>query len=280
MSTSAWRDQLSGASNGCSDGEGKKDCAGTIGDIEWEGVRDDCDGTCIFRSWTWTKGTRFETGAPFDPETETGPFPVVVNAEGIELACVGWTRFLLLRFATSMLTRSPPPLMCPKPVVCDWTAEGGWIWEFDRVGDGGGVIWEEGSRAGTWWEYPSGIGAGTKPNFWRYCSCAECGAIPSSSSGSKLKTPRVPSEDAAYNVNPSQDLRKRWAWEYCLFGYETYQLKSIICLSNTSFATMRGRADFVCHTDTDLSSAPNATTEQIFDVATGAPGLRKNIWGL
>lgn len=55
------------------------------------------------------------------------------------------------------------------------------------------------------------------------------------------------------------------------------QLKSIICRSNTSFATMRGRADFVCHTDTDLSSAPRATTEQMLDVATGADGLRRNM---
>jgi hypothetical protein len=116
-----------------------------MGDLEWEGGRG-------FNSGTWTSGTRFETGAPFDvdPETETGAFPVTLDAEGTELAWVSWARFLLLRLATSMLTRSPPPpLMCPKPVVCDCTAGVGRLREFDRVGDGGGVIWEEGSRAGT-----------------------------------------------------------------------------------------------------------------------------------
>lgn len=61
---------------------------------------------------------------------------------------------------------------------------------------------------------------------------------------------------------------------------KTYQLKSIICLSKTSRATMRGRADLVCHTDTDLSSAPRATTEQMLEVATGALASRRKIWGL
>lgn len=50
-----------------------------------------------------------------------------------------------------------------------------------------------------------------------------------------------------------------------------------MCRSNTSFATIRGRADFVCQTDTDLSSAPNATTEQIFDVEIGVDGLRRKM---
>ena len=57
----------------------------------------------------------------------------------------------------------------------------------------------------------------------------------------------------------------------------THQLRSIICLSNTSFATISGRADLVCHTETERSSAPSATTEQIFDVATGLLGSRRNI---
>jgi len=61
---------------------------------------------------------------------------------------------------------------------------------------------------------------------------------------------------------------------------KTYQLKSIICLSKTSFATIRGLADFVCQTETDRSSAPNATTEHILEVATGADRFRKKIWGL
>ena len=43
---------------------------------------------------------------------------------------------------------------------------------------------------------------------------------------------------------------------------------------------MSGLADLVCHTDTERSSAPSATTEQILDVATGADGLRKKICGL
>ena len=40
---------------------------------------------------------------------------------------------------------------------------------------------------------------------------------------------------------------------------------------------MSGRADFVCQTDTDLSSAPNATTEQMFEVEMGEAVLRKKI---
>ena len=60
----------------------------------------------------------------------------------------------------------------------------------------------------------------------------------------------------------------------------THQLRSKICLSKASLATMRGLADFVCQMDTDLSSAPRATTEQMFDVATGAAGFRRNICGL
>ena len=60
--------------------------------------------------------------------------------------------------------------------------------------------------AGTWCEYPLGNGGGTKPNFLRYASWAETGAMPSSSSASKLKTAIVPSEDTAYSVRPSVDL--------------------------------------------------------------------------
>ena len=60
----------------------------------------------------------------------------------------------------------------------------------------------------------------------------------------------------------------------------SHQLRSMICLSNTSLATMSGRADFVCHTDTDLSSAPNATTEQMFEVEMGDARLRRKMWGL
>jgi hypothetical protein len=54
----------------------------------------------------------------------------------------------------------------------------------------------------------------------------------------------------------------------------------MICLSKTSLATIIGLADFVCQMDTDRSSAPRATTEQMLDVATGAAGLRRNICGL
>lgn len=54
----------------------------------------------------------------------------------------------------------------------------------------------------------------------------------------------------------------------------------MICLSNTSFATTIGRAVFVCQTDTERSSAPSATTEQIFDETTGLSGSRTNICGL
>jgi hypothetical protein len=59
-----------------------------------------------------------------------------------------------------------------------------------------------------------------------------------------------------------------------------YQLRSMICLSKTSLATMSGLADFVCQTETDRSSAPSATTEQMLDVETGACALRRKICGL
>ena len=91
----------------------------------------------------------------------------------------------------------------------------------------------------------------------------------------------MPSDDAAYNVNPSQDLNIR---SITAGGKAkmtaTHQLRSMICLSKTSLATMSGRADFVCQTDTDLSSAPNATTEQMFEVEMGDEGIRRKIWGL
>src|SRR5712671_1001385 len=54
----------------------------------------------------------------------------------------------------------------------------------------------------------------------------------------------------------------------------------MICLSKTSLATIIGLADFVCQIDTERSSAPRATTEQILEVATGAAGLRRNMCGL
>lgn len=40
---------------------------------------------------------------------------------------------------------------------------------------------------------------------------------------------------------------------------------------------MSGRADFVCQTDSDLSSAPNATTEQMFEVEMGDEGFRRKM---
>ena len=63
-------------------------------------------------------------------------------------------------------------------------------------------------------------------------------------------------------------------------GRSTHQLKSIICLSNTSFATTNGLADLVCHTDTERSSAPKATTEQMLEAMTGWEGSRRKMWGL
>ena len=109
---------------------------------------------------------------------------------------------------------------------------------------------------------------GVKPNLARYFSCTDRGASPSSSSGSKLNTAIVPSEDTAYSVNPSRDLRQN---ETIIKrrSQNNYQDRSIICRSNTSFATTMGRADLVCHTETERSSAPNATTEQMFDATTG-----------
>lgn len=106
--------------------------------------------------------------------------------------------------------------------------------------------------------------------------------MPSSSSMSKLKTAIVPSDDTAYRVRPSVDLRREDSEESINFGrlMVPHQLKSIIWRSNTSFATMRGRADFVCHTDTERSSAPSATTEQIFDATTGLEVSRRKMWGL
>ena len=43
-------------------------------------------------------------------------------------------------------------------------------------------------------------------------------------------------------------------------GWKAHQLKSIICLSNTSFATISGRAILVRHTETEQSSAPRAAS--------------------
>src|SRR6266403_553396 len=108
----------------------------------------------------------------------------------------------------------------------------------------------------------------------------ECGAIPSSSSGSKQNAASVPSEDTAYNVKPSQDLSTINARHGNTMLKISHQLRSIICLSKTSLATIIGLADFVCHMDTERSSAPRATTEQMLDVATGAAGLRRNMCGL
>lgn len=61
---------------------------------------------------------------------------------------------------------------------------------------------------------------------------------------------------------------------------KTHQLRSMICRSKTSFATISGRADFVCQIETERSSAPRATTEQMLEVSTGSCGLRKNMCGL
>lgn len=75
-----------------------------------------------------------------------------------------------------------------------------------------------------------------KPNLARYCSWSVWVAMPSSSDGSNWKAAIVPSEEAAYNVSPSQD-----------------QLRSIICRSKTSLATMNDLADLfaigrqICH---------------------------------
>lgn len=144
-------------------------------------------------------------------------------------------------------------------------------------GDAGGVIrfrWASNADTCT---CPAGSGGGTKPNFWRYCSWAECGARPSSSAGSKLKTANVPSEETAYSVSPSYDLEANVRKWKKIDHAETYQLRSMIWRSKTSFATINGRADLVCHTETDRSSAPRATTEQIFEVTTATEGSRRKM---
>lgn len=107
----------------------------------------------------------------------------------------------------------------------------------------------------------------------------EWGAIPSSSSASKQNAASVPSEDTAYNVKPSQDLSTINATVIQCLKF-SHQLRSMICLSKTSLATIIGLADFVCQMETERSSAPSATTEQMLDVATGAAGLRRNMCGL
>ena len=56
-------------------------------------------------------------------------------------------------------------------------------------------------------EKPVGNGGGVNPNFVRYSSCAAGGAMPSNSDGVKLKTAIVPSDETAYKVRPSEDLR-------------------------------------------------------------------------
>lgn len=103
--------------------------------------------------------------------------------------------------------------------------------------------------------------------------------MPSSSSASKQNAASVPSEDTAYRVKPSQDL-SIVITKAIYVGHSSHQLRSIICLSKTSLATIIGLADFVCQMDTERSSAPRATTEQMLEVATGEPGLRRNMWGL
>ena len=54
----------------------------------------------------------------------------------------------------------------------------------------------------------------------------------------------------------------------------------MIWRSKTSFATTSGRADFVCQTETERSSAPSAATEQMFEATTEELGSRRNICGL
>jgi hypothetical protein len=54
----------------------------------------------------------------------------------------------------------------------------------------------------------------------------------------------------------------------------------MIGLSNKFFATMTGRECFVCHTDTEQSSEPKATTEQMFEVNTPLSASRNHILGL
>src|SRR5260221_3477711 len=105
--------------------------------------------------------------------------------------------------------------------------------------------------------------------------------MPSNSAESNLNTAIVPSEDAAYSVRPSNDLGTIFIMILCVrMGWSTNQLRSIICLSKTSLATIKGLAHFVCQIDTDLSPAPNATTEHMLDVATGEDGFRRKMCGL
>ena len=140
---------------------------------------------------------------------------VVVDAEGIaadgtevDSDPTNVARFLLFRFGTSLLTTSIAPLVIPKPTSCAWAA----VVLGVLPGEGGGVRLESAATCLGWCENPSGRGGATKPNFFRYCSCAVVGAMPSSSAGSKLKVAIVPSDDTAYRVRPSVDLEQLRQW--------------------------------------------------------------------
>jgi hypothetical protein len=76
------------------------------------------------------------------PAAAPGWFKAGLDADGIDPTKLGWIRFLLLRFATSLLMTSPPPLMPltpPKPVCDDCGADDV---AATRDGEGGGVIRE------------------------------------------------------------------------------------------------------------------------------------------
>lgn len=137
----------------------------------------------------------FEDATPLVEEEGTAP-----ESEPPKVGCM---RFFGLRFAMSVLICSPPfrtvaGVALPKSWPC-------------VRGDGGGVMrwlaWAFAASAAIWWENPSGKGGAVNPNRLRYCSWAEEGAMPSNSLTSKLNTAMVPSDETAYSVRPSVDLR-------------------------------------------------------------------------
>jgi hypothetical protein len=100
-----------------------------------------------------------EGGALTDDPAKLEPFTA---PEG---ACDKVARFLLPRFATKTLTRSPPFVVGKLvDVVARGVAD---TCPFVRLGEGGGVICV-GERVETW-EKPSGTGGGVNPNLVRYC---------------------------------------------------------------------------------------------------------------
>lgn len=118
----------------------------TLCDGGWLMVREG-GGSCGFASGT-RRGRVGPAAFDLGATDLIGLSRFVVAAEGTELASVGWILFLLLLFATSTLTRSPPLLtVCPKPVVCDCRdVDCG----CERDGEGGGVIREvDGDWVGT-----------------------------------------------------------------------------------------------------------------------------------